>query len=69
MIEHSIELKDCCRHLLENEQGSCLFGCNSVVDTDTGLCPSCQDHSANRIECERCGTSFENWNGKWEEAR
>lgn len=60
--------RSCCMTALETETGSCTFGCGAVVDRDTGICPICHDHSANRIECETCGRAFEDWNGKWEPA-
>jgi len=59
--------KRCCIETLKTEQGTCLFGCNVPVDSDTGFCPRCHDHSANRIECETCGQAFEEWDGSYEE--
>lgn len=47
------------------EVGTCLFGCGSVVDSDTGICHACGDHSANRAECEVCGAEYEDWGGTW----
>jgi hypothetical protein len=46
------------------ENSGCLFGCGPHVDTDTGFCPSCKDHSANTAECETCGTEYQDWDGK-----
>lgn len=50
-------------------KGSCTFGCGYTVDTDTGMCPHCKEHSANRAECNTCGTALESWSGKWEKAQ
>lgn len=53
---------------LLSDEGSCVFGCNRHVDTDTGFCPECKDHSTNVYECEDCGKVWEqeyNPNGKW----
>lgn len=52
---------------LAADEGSCVFGCGRRVDPDTGICPACRDHSANRIECETCGQAFENWTGVYQE--
>ena len=38
---------------------SCVFGCNRVVDEDTGFCPECSDHSTNVYECSQCGVEGE----------
>ena len=42
-------------HEWDMENKSCTFGCNAVVDADTGMCPNCRDHSNNVVECEYCG--------------
>lgn len=48
----------------ENHTG-CLFGCGSNVDPDTGICPHCHDHSANRVVCESCDRAYEHWTEQW----
>ena len=40
------------------EVGRCVFGCESVVDADTGICPTCLDHSHNEATCEECGEEY-----------
>jgi hypothetical protein len=50
------------------EGAGCVFGCPRPVDSDTGVCPSCREHSANAVECEDCGTRYEDWSGQWEAA-
>ena len=61
-------MNPCCERTLAAERGSCLFGCNAHVDPDTGFCPVCKDHSANRVECETCGQAWEDWGQGWEPA-
>lgn len=60
-------MADCCRTATE-QGGTCVFGCGSIVDSDTGMCPSCREHSADRVECD-CGRSWERWDGQWTEVR
>lgn len=38
-----------------DQLGECVFGCGAHVDTDTGMCPTCKDHSHNVYFCEYCG--------------
>ena len=64
-----LDALDCCKHLLDNEDGVCVFGCGSHVDPDTKMCGVCRDHSANRVECERCGQAWEQWGDEWERAQ
>lgn len=49
-------------------EGSCVFGCGTVIDSDMRMCSRCQDHSANRTECDTCGRCYEQWahDGTWE---
>lgn len=57
----------CCVAVLDDPRdASCVFGCGSVVDSDTMMCSQCRDHSANRIECPDCGQAWENWSGDYE---
>lgn len=53
----------------EMEGIGCVFGCGALVDTDCRLCRDCQDHSANHVECDRCGRAYEDWSGTWEEMK
>ncbi len=39
--------------------GSCLFGCNANVDTDSGICPRCHTHATNEAQCGACGTRWQ----------
>ena len=48
-----------------SEKGTCIFGCGNVVDSDTGVCHSCGDYSANVTCCEECGAEYEDWGGIW----
>lgn len=58
--------KPCCAAAIEADEGTCVFGCGSRVDTDTGVCLICRDHSANAIECE-CGARWERWGAEYEQ--
>lgn len=49
----------------ETHRTGCLFGCGTNVDTDTGVCAHCRDHSANRAVCDDCGGEYEQWGGVW----
>lgn len=60
--------KPCCLRALATQEATCVFGCGRPVDPDTRMCGHCKDHSANCVECEECGTRFEDWSGKWEVA-
>jgi predicted amidophosphoribosyltransferase len=54
-----------CEHVWDVANKSCLFGCNRVVDEDTGICPECHEHSNNIVECEVCGAigNVDNYSG------
>jgi hypothetical protein len=43
-----------CNHEWDMSTASCTFGCNRTVDTDTGMCPECKDHSNNVVGCLHC---------------
>ena len=48
------------------ENAACLFGCGSQIvhdDVPAGICPKCEDHSANWTACETCYTEYEDWDG------
>lgn len=47
--------------MISNDGVSCTFGCGFVVDSDTGFCPRCKDHSANSFVCDDCGAVWEDW--------
>ena len=47
--------KNDCEHTWDMDFQTCTFGCNRKVDTDTGICPECRDHSNNVVECTKCG--------------
>lgn len=47
-------------------ESACFFGCGRKVDTDTMYCGHCGAHSANMVECQDCGTEYEQWNGSWQ---
>lgn len=53
---------------LMDEEGTCVFGCGTAVDTDMWMCPRCHEHSGNRFECEDCGAAWENWGQGWRRA-
>ncbi len=61
-----MKLPECCGQTLERDGASCVFGCGSVIDDDTKMCPRCRDHSANSFECETCGRVWEKWGDEWE---
>ena len=61
-----MKLPDCCERTLKTDGASCVFGCGTVIDDDTQMCPTCRDHSANRFECETCGRVWEKWSDEWE---
>lgn len=50
---------------LMGDEGLCTLCGRTQVDSDTGFCPSCHEHSANRYECTTCGLQYEKWD-KWE---
>jgi len=50
-----------------SDLGTCIFGCGSIVDSDTGICHECGDHSANVACCEECGAEYEDWGGEWKQ--
>jgi predicted amidophosphoribosyltransferase len=45
----------CKEHDWDMDFKTCVFGCNRMVDEDTGICPECHDHSNNVVECKLCG--------------
>ena len=52
-----------CDHEWDMDSKSCIFGCNTVIDEDTGFCPVCGDHSSNLVVCLKCDHEGEvdNW--------
>jgi hypothetical protein len=48
-----------------DEGRRCQFGCGRPVDEDTGICPSCHEHSLNVWECPACSTEYGCWRGRW----
>ena len=42
------------KHEWDMSSAACVFGCYSKVDEDTGICPTCKDHSVNVVTCSIC---------------
>ena len=70
--EIKIAQMSCCYDAKQGANGvpDCIFGCGSEVDDDTGICPTCREHSANTVTCWECGTRWEKWAGQdWEKSK
>lgn len=63
-----LALTACCADAQDGANGepTCVFGCGSVVDPDTRMCPTCHEHSAPSVVCGECGTMWELWGEEWE---
>lgn len=57
---------ECCQRTFDRDGASCVFGCGSVIDDDTRMCPTCRDHSAPMFECDTCARHWEQWGEEWE---
>ena len=52
-----------------HENGSCLFGCGTRIESGYGdwpFCPDCKDHSRNEAVCEDCGATYQYNDSEWE---